>query len=266
MNFLQAILEHKRAEVKAQKHRVPLGALQAADLYRRRPVSLVESLSGKPMAVIAELKKASPSKNVIRQDFEPIAIALEFVRAGASALSILTDRRFFQGDLSTITSVRPHVAVPLLRKDFIIDEYQIHEAKAAGADAVLLIVAALERRRLIELKECAEGLGLEALIEVHSGEELRLIRSESIRLIGINNRDLSTFETDLSTTLRVRTAVPQQAVIVSESGISTVEELRQLARNDIHAVLIGEALMRAPSPGDALRKLLSSVTEQSWSK
>jgi indole-3-glycerol phosphate synthase len=266
MNFLQTILEHKRAEVEAQKHRVALRALREADLYHRQPVSLTGSLRGKPMAVIAEIKKASPSKSIIRQDFEPITLALEYVKAGASALSILTDNRFFQGDLSTITSVRPHVTVPLLRKDFIIDEYQIHEAKASGADAVLLIVAALGRRRLIDLKKCAEGLGLEALVEVHTEEELRTIRGESIRLIGINNRDLATFETDLSTTLRMCTAVPQDAVVVSESGISTAEELLQLAQNDIHAVLIGEALLRAPSPGDALRTLLSFVTEQSWSK
>lgn len=229
-------------------------------------MSLTASLRGKPMAVIAEVKKASPSKGVIRQDFDPVALARECISGGASALSIVTDRRFFQGDLSTLSAVRPEVAVPLLRKDFIIDEYQIHEAKAAGADAVLLIVAALGHRRLVDLKECAESAGLETLIEVHDEEDLRLIHGESVMLIGINNRNLVTFETDLSTTLRLRAAVPRDAVIVSESGISTSEDLMQLARHDIHAVLIGEALMKASRPGEELRRLLAPVTERSWSE
>ena len=265
MNFLRTILDQKRKEVSGHRAAVPVAELQRSEFYDIYPHSLSAALRGHSMAVIAEIKKSSPSKNVIRKDFDPLAIALECVSGGASALSILTDSRFFQGDIEFLARIRPHVSIPLLRKDFIIDEYQIYEAKAAGADAVLLILAALERARFLALKHLADKLGFEALIEVHCKEELAILGDEPVALIGINNRDLATFETDLSTTARILDAVPPGATIVSESGINSPKDLVELARCGIHAVLIGEALMRAPSPGQALRELLAPMKGETWS-
>ncbi len=259
MSFLETILAHKRVEVAERKHALPLAVLRRLPAYRRSPYSLSHALTGKPMALIAEVKRASPSQDVIRQDFRPVVLAPELAAAGASALSVLTDTKFFQGDLSIIREIRPLVNIPILRKDFIIDRYQVHEAKAAGADAVLLILSALQREQVAVLLDCAESLGLEALVELHSPEDLAKLPSPPPRLIGINNRDLGTFVVDPTTTLRLKKLLPPGCTVVSESGIKGPADLLELVRHDVHAALVGEMLMRAERPGDALRNLLAGL-------
>jgi indole-3-glycerol phosphate synthase len=257
MNILQTILAEKREEVLRRKSDVPLATLCGKPLYSRTPYSLAGSLKAHSPAVIAEVKKASPSKGVLRPDFDPVAIAREYASGGACALSVLTDEKFFQGRLEYLESIRRVVDLPLLRKDFILDPYQLHESKSAGADAVLLIVAALELNQLIELHAEARSLGLECLVEVHSEKEIEDIDGLSGLIVGINNRDLNTFETDLGVSMRIRPKLPAGVTCVSESGISSGDDLMVLARAGINAVLIGEMFMRAPSPGRALAEFLS---------
>jgi len=259
MSFLHRILLHKREEVSAKKKAVPENLLEEMTGFARRCHSLEQSLRGKQLAVIAEIKKASPSKGVIRERFDPLEIALEYVHAGASALSVLTDEEFFQGDLRFIQGMRDFVHVPILRKDIIIDPYQLCESKAYGADAVLLIAAALRPGELTGLLIEAERLGMESLVEVHSREEIESLNFSRVRVVGINNRDLLTFETDENTSFRLRGLVPKDIVVVSESGISSHKQIDRLVRHGIHAVLIGETFMRAESPGKALADLIAHV-------
>jgi indole-3-glycerol phosphate synthase len=257
MNFLQTILAKKREEVLRRKNDVPLATLCGKPLYTRTPYSLAGSLRTSSPAVIAEVKKASPSKGLLRPDFDPVAIAREYASGGACALSVLTDENFFQGRLEYLESIRRVVDLPLLRKDFILDSYQLHESKSAGADAILLIVAALERNQLIELHAEARSLGLECMVEIHSEKEIETIAGLPDSVVGINNRDLNTFDTDLGVSMRIRPKLPADVTCVSESGISNEDDLIVLARAGIHAVLIGEMFMRAPSPGRALAEFLS---------
>ena len=259
MNFLETILDRKRKEVERLKMEVPLDDLRRQPSYLCEPRSLRAALLGAPMAIIAEIKKASPSKQVIRNDFQPVALARSCAEGGARALSVLTDREFFQGDLDYLREIRRAVDIPLLRKDFIIDEYQVHEAKAAGADAILLILAALDASTFSVLSMLAAELGLEALVEVHSVEDLEKASGASLPLVGINNRDLVTFQTDLSATFRVRSALLPGTMIVSESGIRTSGELRELMKIGIRAALIGETLMTAADPGSKIRELLDPL-------
>ncbi len=259
MNFLENILEEKRREVELSRLRTPLRDLQKSPWYARTPVSLSEALRSGDPAVIAEIKKASPSRGVIRADFDPVVIARQYLDAGARALSILTDRKFFQGEAEFIGMVRPFAAVPILRKDFILDSYQVHEAKAMGADAILLIAAALNPGRLLALKDEAFALGMESLVEVHDEKELRTLPLEKLGPVGINNRNLKTFVTELETSIRLRPLIPRESVVVSESGISSAEDIRRLRGAGIHAVLIGETFMRSPEPGAALARLLKEA-------
>jgi len=256
MNILETILAHKKQEVATRQKVTPQEQLVAMPWYRAERRSLIEALRGKPLAVIAEIKKASPSKNLIREDFDPVAIAGEYVENGASALSVVTDEKFFQGDLASIAQIRHFVTVPILRKDFILDSYQLHESKAYAADAVLLIAAAVEPARLHELHLEAEELGLECLVEVHNEKEIESLDLTKIDLVGINNRDLTTFETDLGVSIRLKKFLAEDKVVVSESGIRSYEDINTLVKHGIHAVLIGESLIRAHSPGEALRELL----------
>jgi indole-3-glycerol phosphate synthase len=261
MNFLHDILEQKRQEVLTQRRVVPLQMLRDSIFFHRRTFSLKNALVGKEMAIIAEVKKASPSKDVIRESFDPESIVRSYVEHGASAISVLTDKKFFGGDLSIICDIRPAVPIPILRKDFIIDEYQLDESKAIGADAVLLIVAALEPGVLRDLHGRARDLGLETLVEVHDERELEILGSIIPDVLGINNRDLSSFVVDLQTTERVACQVPAGNVIVSESGISNAADLKRLQQMGVHAALIGEALMRAEDPGAALRAMLEGIRQ-----
>ncbi len=259
MNFLEDILRRKRDEVAERKRRLPVGRLKDQPHYSREPLSLARAVTGRCPSVIAEVKKASPSRQVIREDFDPYTLARSFIAGGASALSVLTDEEFFQGRLEFLTRMRDFVPLPLLRKDFIIDSYQVHESKAAGADAVLLIVAALGAARLQELAHASRELGLECLVEVHDEAELETASAVRADVLGINNRDLSTFRTDLETTVRLAKLLPPGVPVVSESGIASPEDLRRLMRHGINAFLIGESLMRAEDPGAALASLLRNV-------
>ena len=207
--------------------------------------------------IIAEVKKASPSKGVIRADCDAVAIARSYAAAGAAAISVLTEERYFRGRLADLARVRAAVEVPLLRKDFIFDPYQLTEARAAGADAVLLIVAMLDPRQLAELHGTATSLGLDVLIEAHTAEEVERAVAVGATLIGVNNRDLKTFVTTLATAERLRPLIPAGALAVAESGIETAADLARLHTAGYQAALVGESLMRAPDPGAALRALLA---------
>jgi indole-3-glycerol phosphate synthase len=210
------------------------------------------------LRVIAEIKKASPSKGVLREDFEPVAIAKTYEACGAAAISVLTDNRFFQGRIEYLRAVRSVTTLPILMKDFIIDPYQLYQARACGADAVLLIAAILDRNRLSALIEQAASLGLAALVEIHSADELAAALAANADIIGINNRDLQTFQVTVDTTRRLAPLIGPGKLIVSESGIDSRAMMRSLADEaGVHAFLVGEALMRSPDIGAALRSLLN---------
>jgi indole-3-glycerol phosphate synthase len=261
-DFLNTILARKREEVKAAKESTSIGRLRERPMFSVARRSLSAALNIKGLAVIAEVKKASPSKGVIRESFDHKLIANEYVQGGANALSVLTDEHFFQGKRSYLEELRQIVSVPLLRKDFIIDSYQLIESKAYGADAILLIAAALEPQQLKELHSECNELGLECLVEVHSEKELSSISGIHVRLIGVNNRNLSTFETDLGTSMRLRPLLPSDAITVSESGINSADDLKSLADHGYHAVLIGEMLMKSEEPGKTLKRLISETAKK----
>ncbi len=253
MHILDRIVTRKKEEVAAQlKH----GRYPQRDLVPP-PRGFLRALTGfSGMAVIAEAKKASPSKGVICADFDPVAIAQSYETGGAQALSVLTDVDFFQGSLDYIPAVRAAVALPVLRKDFIIHEHQIGQARDYGADAILLIVAILDPFQLQDYREIAAGLGMDSLVEVHDEWEAEKALESGAGLIGVNNRDLRDFSLDLNTTLKVKKEIPLEIPVVSESGIKTNEDVRLLAAHGIKAVLVGETLMRAEDRGKALRELL----------
>jgi indole-3-glycerol phosphate synthase len=259
MNILQQILEYTRSEVERSRSVLPREALKEMPGFSRTCLSLQGALKSKSMAVIAEIKKASPSRGIIRMDFNPMIIADEYVNAGAQAISVLTEKKHFQGNLRFISDMRAFVPIPILRKDFIIDSYQLIEAKAFGADAILLIATALDPMRLQELHAEAQEIGLECLVEVHNEQEIQSLDFQHVKLAGINNRDLANFNVDLTTSTRLAACVPKEVTLVSESGISNRGDLDLLANAGIHAVLVGESLMREKSPGHALRVLRGEV-------
>jgi len=256
--ILDKIIAHKRVEVEERKVRVPLSKLEkAAEAAPQvRDFASALKVAGYAPAVIAEIKKASPSKGVIREDFDPVSIALAYERAGAAAISVLTDEEFFQGSLDNLRAARESVKLPVLRKDFVVDPYQVWESRAAGADAVLLIATALRETELAELLSLTRDLGMCALVETHSEREVDTAAHCGARVIGINNRDLRSFRVDLTTTLRLLPHVPKDAVVVSESGITTRQDARFLKERGVDAVLVGEALMREPDPGLKLKELI----------
>jgi indole-3-glycerol phosphate synthase len=259
MTILEKILAQKRIEVDFAKTKLSLNDLRQQPPYIRHCFSLAEALRRKKIGIIAEIKRASPSRGVIRENFLPAVFARAYAENGAAAISVLTDVQFFQGNLGNMRDIRNCVSLPLLRKDFIIEEYQIHEAKANGADAVLLIAAALEKNLLFDLHQAATGIGLEVLVEVHTQQELEKFDFGIVKLVGINNRNLSTFDVDVSTSLRLKEYVPDGTLVISESGIESADQLLRLASGGIHSFLIGESFMRAEDPGAALRALLEEV-------
>jgi len=258
VTILDEILAVKRTEVAAARAARSLAELdadaRAADPTRGLLAALRRP-AGEPVRFIAEIKRASPSAGAIRGGADPAEIARDYARGGASALSVLTDRKFFDGELGFLARCRAAVALPLLRKDFVIDAYQIAEARAAGADAVLLIVAALAPAALAELVAAARDYGLDALVEVHDLAELDTALAAGATLLGVNHRDLKTFTIDMTLTAQIAPRVPPSVVLVAESGIRTAADVRTLGDAGAHAVLVGEQLMRAPSPGDALLTL-----------
>jgi indole-3-glycerol phosphate synthase len=257
--ILDEILAHKREEIARSQRVRPAPALaRAAEAQDERPRGFRRALTTAPEPrIVAEVKRRSPSRGEIRADFDPVACAQAYVRGGAAAISVLTDERFFGGHLSYLGKLRVAVELPLLRKDFLVDPYQVDEARVAGADAVLLIVAALAPSELAALHARAAELGLDALVEVHDEAELERALALGASLIGINNRDLATFEVDLAATERLAPRVPPGVVVVAESGIFTPEDVRRLARAGAGAFLVGESLMRREDMTEAVRALRS---------
>ncbi|MEM7406760.1 MAG: indole-3-glycerol phosphate synthase TrpC [Pseudomonadota bacterium] len=258
-DVLKKILATKVEEIAAAAERTPLREIAGQAANTDAPRGFADALDKHRQdgraGVIAEIKKASPSKGVIRADFDPAAIARSYSAGGASALSVLTDREYFQGHDDYLVSARQASGLPVLRKDFMVDEYQIYESRAIGADCILLIVAALGDAQLRELYGLALHLEMDALIEVHDGEELERALVLEPRLLGINNRDLRTFETSLDTTLNLLESVPDTCLLVTESAIHTNEDVQLMRRHGVDHFLVGEAFMRADNPGQKLAEL-----------
>lgn len=268
MSILDDIVHRTRADLMQRRAQRPLSELKARCRDRAPARDLLGALRREPgtngrrsgaIRVVAEVKKASPSKGVIRADFVPAALAQTYRDAGAQAISVLTDTPFFQGSLDHLVSVRETVDLPILRKDFHVDPYQLWEARAAGADAVLLIAASLSPAELADLLDLSRELTLTPLVEVHTRQELETALMSGAALVGINNRDLKSFEVSLETTFALLPFVPGEVVLVSESGISQTEEVTRLASAGVDAILVGEGLLRHADVGEALRRLAGAA-------
>ena len=261
-DILKKILAVKREEVTAACAVNPLAQMRAAAEAQPAPRDFVGALRGKiaagHSAVIAEIKKASPSKGVLREAFDPAAIAADYQRHGAACLSVLTDRQFFQGASEYLRAARAACQLPVLRKDFLIDPYQVYEARAMGADCILLIVSALELPQMQEMESNAAALGMAVLVEAHDAAETEIALQLNTPLIGINNRNLRTFEVSLNTTLDQLARIPDGRIVVSESGILAPADVALMRGNGVDAFLVGEAFMRAPSPGAELARLFAT--------
>ena len=262
-DILARILAVKAQELRSAKVRKPLSALQEQPAYFEPPRDFLGALkekiaSGRP-AVIAEIKKASPSRGLLRENFDPASIAQSYARHGAACLSVLTDEQFFQGSSGDLRAARSACALPVLRKDFVIDAYQVHEARAMGADGILLIVAALELAALRELEAQAHALGMAVLVEVHDASELDIALQLRTPFLGINNRDLRTFRTSLATTIGLLERIPREKLVVTESGILAAEDVARLRQRGVHAFLVGEVFMRAEDPGAELARLFADA-------
>jgi indole-3-glycerol phosphate synthase len=257
--ILDTIVAHKKEELLASISVQPLDVLKARMQVQPAPCCFAEALTldrGSRVAIIAEVKKASPSKGVIREQFDPVAIARDYEEHGAAAISVLTEIQFFQGSPEYLSAIKKHAAIPVLRKDFLFDVYQIYEARALGADALLLIAAILEKKKLRELLHLTRELGMESLVEVHNREELYMVLETGAHIIGINNRNLNTFKTDIATTVELIQDIPDDRIVVSESGIASQDDIRMLSNAGVDAFLIGEVLMRQKSPGAKLAELI----------
>ncbi len=258
-DILQRILARKREEIAARSLQVSRAELQAqaaaAAPVRGFVAALEAKIAAGQAAVIAEIKKASPSKGVLRADFDPAAIAHSYERGGAACLSVLTDHDFFQGSEAYLQAARAACALPVIRKEFIIDPYQVVEARAIAADCILLIAAALSDAQLVELTAAAQELQLDVLVEVHDAVELQRVLPLGLRLVGINNRNLRTFATRLEATLELLAEIPSDRIVVTESGILEVADVARMRAAEVHAFLVGEAFMRAPEPGARLAEL-----------
>ncbi|WP_426321127.1 indole-3-glycerol phosphate synthase TrpC [Pseudoduganella sp. R-43] len=264
-DILNKILAVKADEVAAAKKHRSLQSLRdevEGDKELRAGLrgfeaSLRSKIEAGQAGVIAEVKKASPSKGVLRPDFRPAEIAGSYASAGAACLSVLTDVNFFQGSNEYLKQARAACDIPVLRKDFMVDMYQIYEARAMGADCILLIVSALDHGLMAEMEACSHELGMDVLIESHDGDELAAALDLKSRLIGINNRNLRTFDVTLDTTLDLLSRIPQERMVITESGIMTPADVQRMRERNVHAFLVGEAFMRAPDPGAELRKLFN---------
>jgi len=260
-DILKKILAVKVREVAEAQAIKPLAAMRAAAEQAVPVRDFTEAIRGKiaagQTAVIAEIKKASPSKGVLRAEFHPAEIAASYARHGAACLSVLTDEQFFQGSAEYLKQARAACTLPVLRKDFIVNEYQIYQARAMGADAILLIAAALDVKQMQEFEALAHGLGMAVLVEVHDGAELDAALQLTTPLIGVNNRNLRSFEVSLQTTLNLLLRIPNDRIVVTESGILKAEDVKLMRGHQVHAFLVGEAFMRAADPGVELAKLFA---------
>jgi indole-3-glycerol phosphate synthase len=257
VTILERILQVKRGEIAAAKERSPLATVEARARAAPTPRDFVGALRAKRPAVIAEIKKASPSRGVLRADFDPAAIAASYERAGAACVSVLTDRQFFQGEPAHLVAARGACSLPVLRKDFVIEPYQVYESRAFGADCILLIAACLGKEEMLELERTAKRLAMAVLVEVHDAAELESALALETPLIGINNRDLDTFETRLQTTLDLLPRVSRSRSVVTESGILSPADVAQMRAAGVEAFLVGEAFMRSADPGAALKRLFT---------
>ena len=262
-DILQRILAVKQAEVVAAMAVSDLAAVKLAAAAADRPRDFVGAMrtritAGRP-AVISEIKKASPSKGLLRDPFDPAAIALSYEKNGAACLSVLTDRDFFQGSSDDLKKARAACALPVLRKDFMIEPYQIYQSRALGADCILLIAAALDDARMAEFEDIAHGLGMAVLVEVHDGDELERALKLKTPLLGINNRNLRTFETRLDTTLGLLDRIPAGRLVVTESGILNADDVTKMRAQKVNGFLVGEAFMRAADPGAELKRLFATA-------
>ena len=257
MSILDEIVAHKRQELERLRHEIPRSELERRSAARPAPRDFARALTPEPGGVrlLAEVKKASPSRGVLAETFDPLALADVYAANGAAALSVLTDEKYFQGSLEFLSAIRERVGVPILRKDFTLEEYQVWEARSAGADAVLLIVSILDGPRLHDLQQAAAGLGLAALVEAHTAAEIDLALAAGARIVGINNRDLKTFETRIETSLELLPLIPRDVTAVSESGFFSADQVRTVVAAGAHAVLVGEALVRAPDVAAKVREL-----------
>ena len=263
--FLEDILVHKKEDIQFRKKLIPLSAIKHEASPRPAPRDFFSALYEKrdsASRIIAEIKKASPSRGIIQKDFDPQRIGEIYQKAGARAISILTEKKFFHGDIEYLSLVRKCTDIPVLCKDFIIDPYQIYEAACRGADGFLLIAAILSQQQMKDFLSLGKELGMEALVEVHTEEELQKVLLTPARIIGINNRDLKTFKTDSAATLSLLKFIPAGKVIVSESGINTREQIELMEKAGVHAFLIGEALMKEKDAGKKLRELRGEVDDQ----
>jgi indole-3-glycerol phosphate synthase len=262
-DILTQFLATKADEISRRKARMSINDLEAIIQETEAPRGFANALQtkarAKQPAIIAEIKKASPSKGVIRENFQPIEIAKDYSFHGATCLSVLTDKQYFQGSEVYLQMVRESCPLPTLRKDFMIDPYQIHEARALGADCILLIVAALDDGQMKELAQTATQLGMDILVEVHNRAELQRALIIDTPLIGINNRNLRTFETSLTTTLELKESIPEDRLVITESGIHTQADIKLMLENDIYTFLVGESFMRAEHPGQKMHDLFFAL-------
>ncbi|MEK7749325.1 MAG: indole-3-glycerol phosphate synthase TrpC [Bacteroidota bacterium] len=258
MSVLDTILLHKRTEIKEMKDQRSQKELIKGIAEAESPRSFAQALRGHGLSVIAEIKKASPSRGVLSHDFDHRSLAKEFQSGGARALSVLTDERFFHGKPEFIADIKSICNLPVLRKDFILDEYQVYESRLLGADAILLIVKALPKKDLEQLYRCAKGVQLDVLVEAHTREEVDIANEIGAEIIGINNRDLDTFEVSLERSLQLRSHVNPKAISVSESGIMNSNDIGRLQMAGFDAVLVGEGLMKSQDRAKTLRELVHS--------
>ncbi|MBA7610037.1 Indole-3-glycerol phosphate synthase [subsurface metagenome] len=250
--MLNRIIAEKREEVEQRKKDIPVSSLKERVAQRRAPLDFAHALSGGSTRLIAEVKRASPSRGLLCPNFDPVELAKTYAQGGAAAISVLTEANYFQGSIEHLAAIREEVRLPLLRKDFIFDQYQIYESGAYGADALLLIVAILSQEQLEGLLSLSSSLGLSCLVEVHNEAEVERALLSGAKIIGINNRDLNTFKVDINTTCRLRPLVPEGRIVVSESGIRSRGDVEKLKGWEVNAVLVGEALVTA---GDILARM-----------
>ena len=254
--MLNRIIAQKRKEVEQRKKSMPLSALQESIAQRKAPLDFALALDGDHIRLIAEVKRSSPSRGVLCPNFNPVGLAKNYAQGGAAAISVLTEVNYFEGSIDYLAAIREEIRLPLLRKDFIFDPYQVYESSAYGADALLLIVAILSQEQLEKLLSLSHSLGLRCLVEVHSEDEVEGALLSQAKIIGINNRDLNTFTIDINTTHRLLPLIPQQRIVVSESGISSRSDVEKLEGWGVNAVLVGEALVTASDIQNKVRELI----------